>query len=39
MKLKNTKASFIFQNNVAEGKVKQIILKTGNITFTIYNIF
>ena len=36
MKLKNIKASFIFQNNVVESQMKQIIWQNGSIIFTIY---
>ena len=36
MKLKNIKASFIFENNVIQNGNKQVIWKNGNFTFTIY---
>ena len=36
MKLNNIKASFIFENNVVNNRSKQIIWKSGNFTFTIY---
>ena len=36
MKLNNIKASFIFENNVVNNGSRQIIWKSGNFTFTIY---
>lgn len=36
MKLRNIKASFIFQNEVMNLKMKKYIWKHSNITFTIY---